>query len=391
MLHNAPDSDAVTERIRCDALPLEYESDLDPLLDRIGDAHYVLIGEASHGTHEYYAWRAALSRRLIAERGFSFVAVEGDWPACWPVHRSVTLAGDAPADPRDALDELRHWPNWLWANQETMRFWQWLREHNAALPDEGRAGWYGLEVYPLWGSTRIIVRYLTEHRPDYVDTALHEYQNGAPLAPDDLVEDILPLLIRQTEDPTGAADYYRAMIAGGARAWNARDVMMADTFDRLLASYGPDARGIVWAHNTHVGDARATSMVDDGMLNIGQLARERYDPADVVAVGFACGYGEVVAAPRRCDPLETMTVPPPRPESVEALLLRARLRHALFVFEDDPTADWSTARRVQRAIGVVYDPDTENGNWIPTKLAERYDALCWFTRTSPVQPLGVTA
>lgn len=422
--------------IREMALPLEYEADLDPLLDRIENARCVLIGEASHGTHEYYAWRAALTRRLITEHGFSFVAVEGDWPACWDVHRCVTLAPGAPDDPRGVLDGFRRWPTWMWANRETVNFCRWLREHNAGLSYEQRVGWYGLDVYSLWESLRAIIAYLSEHQPEYVYRALDAYNCFEPygedlqayardvrLVPGGCADDVVTLLTRLRErapssdsDPSGSGDqserldarqnaevaagaerYYRSMLTGGAESWNVRDVHMADSLDRLLEFHGADARAVVWAHNTHVGDARATDMAAAGMVNLGQLARERHgategdDTAGVFVLGFAGGHGEVIAGPMWGAPMQTMPVPAPQPASVEGFIEDTGLARALFVFADRADAEWLTARRGHRAIGVVYDPDRDRRNYVPTRLGGRYDALGWFSRTSALEPLHLEA
>ncbi|MCW2946343.1 MAG: Erythromycin esterase [Actinoallomurus sp.] len=414
------------DEIRGMALQLEYGTDLDPLINRIGDARCVLVGEASHGTHEYYAWRAALTRRLITERGFSFVGVEGDWPDCWEVNRCVTLADGAPEDPRDVLVRFRRWPTWMWANIEVVNFCQWLRGHNAAVSPERRAGFYGLDVYSLWESLRAIILYLVEHRPEYVETALDAYRcfepysedpqayaQGTRLIPEGCSAEVLNLLTQlrdaaapaHTDDPAellnvrqnaevtaGAEQYYRAMVRGGPESWNGRDIHMADTLDRLLDFHGADARAVVWAHNSHVGDARATNMARYGLTNLGQLVRERHGRDQVVLVGFAGGHGEVIAAPRWGAPMEIMTVPAPRSDSVEALLGETELDRALFIFSDQPDADWLRTERGHRAIGVVYDPDHDHQrNYVPTRLGDRYDALCWFHRTTPIRPLHLEA
>ncbi|XVQ09864.1 erythromycin esterase family protein [Spirillospora sp. CA-255316] len=406
-----------TDDVRESALPLEYETDLDPLMERIGDARCVLLGEASHGTHEYYAWRSALTRRLITERGFSFIAVEGDWPDCWEVNASVTRAPHAPEDPRTVLDAYRRWPTWMWANQETVNLCRWLRDRNdpALLGGAAPAGFYGLDVYSLWESLRAVITYLAGSRPEYVEQALEAYRCFEPygedprayarrLIPGDCADEVLALLTRLrrpvTADPAGdlnarqnaevaagAEEYYRALIVGGPRSWNVRDTHMADTLDRLLDHHGAGARAVVWAHNSHIGDARATPMAAEGMVNLGQLARERHGRDQVVAVGFAGGCGEVVAATGWGDPWEVMTVPRPHRGSTEDLLAEAGVEHGLFVFADCPEASWLNATRGHRAIGVVYDPTRDHRNHVPTRLADRYDALCWFRRTSALEPL----
>ncbi|MFI6520078.1 erythromycin esterase family protein [Spirillospora sp. NPDC050679] len=409
------------EDVRRAALPLERDGDLDPLLERIGGARCVLLGEASHGTHEYYAWRAAITRRLIDRHGFSFVAVEGDWPDCWRVGRSVALAPGAPSDPREALDAYRRWPTWMWANEETVEFCRWLRRRNAGLPEERRVGFYGLDVYSLWESLRAVVVHLSEHRPEYLGTALAAYRCFEPhgedpqayarevaLAPDGCEREVLDLLtdLRRAPPPNrsgdpaeelnarqnaevaaGAERYYRAMIDGGPESWNVRDGHMADTLDRLLGFHG--GKAVVWAHNTHVGDARATDMVRAGMTSLGRIVRERHDAA---LVGFAGGSGTVVAAPRWGAPMEVMTVPPPRAGSLEALLADAAPESALFLPPPGPDRPpWLTRTLGHRAIGVVYSPDRDRHQFVPTRVAERYDALCWFRTASALRPLHLEA
>jgi erythromycin esterase len=416
--------------IRRLALPLDATSDLDPLLERIGDARFVLLGEASHGTHEFYRWRATLTRRLIAEKGFSFVAVEGDWPDCWAVHRSVTLAPDAPVDPATVLAGFERWPTWMWANKDVVTFTRWLRRHNAHLPEDRRVGFFGLDVYSLWDSLHAVLGYLREHEPEHVDAAVAAFRCFEPYAEDPQAYALATHLVPTScEDPVlvmlralhgiaddderpstrdeqfnaqqnavvaaGAEAYYRAMITGGPSSWNVRDRHMADTLDRLVdhhaARDGGDpgqVRAVVWEHNTHVGDARATDMALGGMVNVGQLVRERHGEDDVVIVGFGAHRGSVVAAGAWGDPAREMTVPAARHGSVEAAIHDAVDRDAaLFVVPDDPPA-WMTERRDHRAIGVVYDPASEHwGNYVPTVLGRRYDAFCWFADTRALTPI----
>ncbi|MDP5182403.1 erythromycin esterase family protein [Blastococcus sp. BMG 814] len=409
------------KHVRDLACPLRTADDLDPLLDRIGDARIVLLGEASHGTHEYYAWRAALTRRLITERGFSFVGVEGDWPDCYRVNCSVRLASSA-ADPREVLRGYERWPTWMWANEEVADFTRWLREHNAQRPPHDRVGFYGLDVYSLWDSLRAILGYLREHEPEHVDTALHAFRCFEPYAEDprsyaratrlvptsceDAVVDMLrDILARAATDggadrdaafnaeqnarvAAGAEAYYRAMVRGGPESWNVRDHHMVDTLDHLLDHHGPGTKAVVWEHNTHVGDARYTDMVDSGMVNVGELARERYGEDDVVIVGFGSHHGSVIAADSWGAPTERMPLPPARRGSTEALLHDAVSEAgALFVFPADQPR-WLAEERPHRAVGVVYHPGAERwGNYVPTVLGRRYDAFCWFDESRALSPL----
>jgi erythromycin esterase-like protein len=257
--------------------PLEDASDLDPLLERIGDARFVLLGEASHGTHEYYLWRTRISRRLIEEKGFRFIAVEGDWPDCYRVNRYVQ--GEL-ADPtaEDVLRAFNRWPTWMWANWEIVALAEWMRRYNEARPVDERVGFYGLDVYSLWESLSAIIAYLKQHHPDDVAAAYRAflcfepydqdpqaYARATTFVPEACRQEVEDLLstVRQRAEATaaenatsldaimnaeavqGAAAYYRAMVDGGAASWNLRDRHMADTLDRLMRFYGSNAKAIV--------------------------------------------------------------------------------------------------------------------------------------------------
>ncbi|HEY5832856.1 erythromycin esterase family protein [Streptomyces sp.] len=431
-----PETNAQLEQVRDGAVPLAGPDSFDPLLERVGEARYVLLGEASHGTAEFYRWRATLTRRLIEERGFSFVAVEGDWPDCLAVHRSVTGAPGAPEDPADALAQFRRWPTWMWANTEVRDFARRLREHNSGLPPDTRpVGFFGLDVYSLWESLHAILDHLREHAPEHVEAALEAYRCFEPyaedpqtyaqatrLVPSGREPEVLALLQRirgRTEQPAadgGTAEftarqnaevladaerYYRAMVCGGPESWNIRDEHMADTLDRLIDHYGPQAKAVVWAHNTHVSDARATDLADAGLLNLGQLVRERHAAEGVVLVGFGSYEGTVTAAERWGARPRVTRVPAARGGSTESLLHRALPdTSALFVFPPGPHygrpvrrgQDWLAEDRDHRAIGVVYRPERERwGNYVTTVLGAGYDAFLYFDRTralTPLQPGG---
>ncbi|MCU1668495.1 MAG: Erythromycin esterase [Blastococcus sp.] len=411
----------MADDVRSLAQVLHEPADLDPLIERIGDARIVAIGEASHGTHEYYAWRATLTQRLVEERGFGFVAVEGDWPDCYRVNRSVKLRPGAEEDPRDVLDDFNRWPTWMWANEEVAGFCRWLRGHNTDLPDADRVGFYGLDVYSLWDSLYELIGWLREHEPQYVEQAMQalrcfepfgedgqEYAFASRFVPNSCENVVVDLLRKLCEERTkevdaddpegrfvaeqnaavvaGAERYYRTMVRGDAESWNVRDVHMTDTFDRLLEHTG--RKGVAWEHNTHVGDARATNMAHAGMVNVGQLLRGRHGTDDVVLVGFGGYRGGVIAGKQWGAQMERMSVPPARAGSLEALLHERVGKDSLFVFPLRARPEWLTRRLDHRAIGVVYRPERERwGNYVPTVLSERYDAFLSIEETSPVQPL----
>jgi erythromycin esterase-like protein len=410
-------SDAVRQLAR----PLRGPADLDPLLERIGDARIVAVGEASHGTHEYYAWRAALTRRLIEERGFGFVAVEGDWPDCYRVNRSVKLREGADEDPRDALDVIDRWPTWMWANDDVVEFCRWLQGFNAVRPAEQRVGFYGLDVYSLWDSMHELIGWLRENEPEHVDQAVQalrcfepfgedgaEYAFASRFGPSSCEQTVIDLLRNLLEehgrrivagDPeerfsaeqnaavvVAAERYYRAMVQSSAESWNVRDVHMADTLDRLLGHAG--GKAVVWEHNTHVGDARATDMAPAGMVNVGQLLRERHGTDDVVLVGFGGYQGGVIAGKEWGEQMERMPVPPARSGSLESLLHGLLGEDSLIVVPRGERPEWLDRRLDHRAIGVVYRPERERwGNYVPTVLGQRYDAFLHLEDTSPLQPL----
>jgi erythromycin esterase len=414
-------SDDSTDAVRSLATPLRSPADLDPLLERIGDARIVAIGEASHGTHEYYAWRAGLTRRLIEERGFSFVAVEGDWPDCYRVNRSVKLREGADEDPRDALDAFARWPTWMWANDDVVEFCRWLRGFNAGRPDEQRVGFYGLDVYSLWDSMHELIGWLREHEPEHVDQAIQALrcfepfgEDGAeyafvsrfgPSSCEQAVVDLLHELMREhgtkqfAGDPEGrfsaeqnaavvaeAERYYRAMVQSSSESWNVRDVHMVDTLDRLLGQAGEKA--VLWEHNTHIGDARATDMAAAGMVNVGQLLRERHGRQDVVLVGFGGYRGGVIAGDEWGAQMRRMPVPAARNGSLEAFLQDILGEDALIVVPHGDRPEWLDRRLDHRAIGVVYRPERERwGNYVPTVVGRRYDAFLYLADTSPLQPL----
>ncbi len=397
------------------AVPLTDAHDLEPLLARAAGTRVVMIGEASHGTHEFYQWRALLTRRLIEEQGYSFVAVEGDWPDCARVDAAVRGLPGSPADPRAALLAYDRWPTWMWANEEVVDFTRWLRGWNAGRT--APAGFHGLDVYSLWESLREILVHLREHDPAGVGAALNAYHCFEPYGEDpqayawatNLVKascerEVVAMLVEQRERAVragghfaawqsaeivaGAEAYYRAMVHGGPLSWNIRDRHMDETLDRLLEHYGPGSKAVVWAHNTHVGDARATDQSLHGEVTIGELARQRYGLDQVLLVGMGSHRGTVIAGQSWGAAMEVMGMPPGQPGSLEDVLHATAPPRSLFVFPDEDPPPLLTDQLTHRAIGVVYRPERERwGNYVPTVLGERYDAFLWFDETTALRPL----
>jgi erythromycin esterase-like protein len=410
----------VEAEIRSLARPLTDVADLDELVRHLRDTRIACLGEASHGTHEHYWWRAQISRRLVEQYGFTWIGVEGDWPDCWRLNRWVRGLDDEDLDAYEVLSLFERWPTWMWANQEVAEFLTWLREHNATVPEARRVGFYGLDVYSLWDSLRVIESWLAAHAPDALAAARrawrcfapygedpHEYAWSTRLVPQNCETDVVRLLVevrrrtrgrpvddedafdaaQNAEVVVGAERYYRTMVRGDRSSWNVRDHHMADTVDRLVDHLGPRSKGLVWEHNTHVGDARATDMTLDGLENLGQLLRERYPAGAVQLVGFASHRGSVLAAAAWGAPERVLPLPRAQAGSHEDLLHRALGTPSVLVFGDDRTGPWLSGWYGHRAVGVVYQPRQETGNYVPTCMGGRYDALVWLEQTDAVRPL----
>jgi erythromycin esterase-like protein len=418
------DPGAIAERVRDAALPLGEPDDLNPLLDAIGDARFVLLGEATHGTSEFYNWRAEITKRLVEEKGFSFVAVEGDWPDCYRVNRYVKRYPDSGRDAEEVLHAFERWPTWMWANREVVGLADWLRDHNRSRPADQQVGFYGLDVYSLWDSMREVVQYLERIDPEAARAArraygcfdpyyeeAQDYARATALVPtsceDEAVRMLQAIRAKAPEYRSDGRDayfdaeqnalvarnaelYYRTMVRGGPSSWNVRDHHMVETLDRLMVHHGSRAKAIVWEHNTHIGDARFTNMARAGMVNVGQLVREAYEREGVLLVGFGTHRGTVIAAEEWGAPMQRMRVPEARPGSLEDVLHRAGDgRDLLLLFDGTGGGEHGLAAPVEhRAIGVVYDPRAERwGNYVPSVVSRRYDAFLFVDETQAVDPL----
>ena len=413
----------VIELISQRALVLPDKKALSPLFDKIADARIVMLGEASHGTHEYYMWRSYITKRLIEEKGFNFIAVEGDWPDCYRLNRFIKGYEDEQKTALQVLHAFNRWPTWMWANWEILAFAGWLKRYNEKIPVNKKAGFYGLDVYSLWDSMESIMQYLKKTDPSALKIAEQAFQCFEPYRKDegrsyaqasqfvpDLCKDPVVNLLKEIQYklPTyntdhenvfnaeqnalvtvNAEKYYRAMIHGGPHSWNIRDRHMADTLERLLKFHGDESKVVVWEHNTHVGDARATDMVDDGMFNIGELARVMHHEKGVVLVGFGSYKGSVMAGRSWGAKMQSMRVPEATKGSWEYLLHRAGKENKLLLMDDFSDSDLLMENHIgHRAIGVVYNPEYEQyGNYVPSILPLRYDAFIYLDETTALHPL----
>ena len=399
---------------------LNTSKDLDALVSDIEDKFIVMLGEASHGTHEFYTWRSAISKRLIEEKGFSFIAVEGDWPDCYKINRYVKGYKDTSDDIRNVLLNFDRWPTWMWANWEVAALAEWLNEHNKKLSPDKKIGFYGLDVYSLWDSMYEMINYLDQEDPHAAMTVkraiecFEPYQHNEQLyaryslTKHSCRDKVLALLkeIRMKAqfldgDPeagfnteqnaliaVNAEKYYTSMMGFDNESWNVRDRHMMQTLDRLMKFHGKNAKGIVWEHNTHIGDARATNMKRQGMINIGQLAREDYGEDKIYLVGFASHSGTVIAGDEWGAPMEELEVPAARPGSIEDILHKESASDRYILFSEGISEKMYETEIHHRAIGVVYHPETERmSNYVPSVLSKRYDALVFLDETSALHPL----
>lgn len=408
------------EAIQRLAEPFGTNESLDRLISHVDNARYVLLGEASHGTSDFYTVRAELSKRLIAEHGFKFIAVEGDWPACYTLNRYIKGYPGAADDAASAMNDFNRWPTWMWANKEIQELAEWLREFNRDKPDSEKVGFYGIDVYSLWESMDEILKYLATQDKADLQAALKAFECFEPFSRDEQsygisaslygegCEDHVIALLGRLQDKwkeahpkdqeralsaelnamavKGAEAYYRTMIRHDSDSWNIRDRHMVSALEKLMAFHGGNARVLVWEHNTHIGDARATDMADDGMVNVGQLLREKYG-SEVYAIGFGTYEGTVIAGRSWGARMEEMKVPPAIKNSWEELLHRNGDKDQLLLLDpEDPVLGEITVGH--RAIGVVYHPERERGNYVPTVVSRRYNAFIHLDYTKALRPLA---
>jgi erythromycin esterase-like protein len=426
-----PDQSTI-EALRNEAQLIQPDENFERLLEHIKDASVVLLGEATHGTREFYGMRAEISKRLITEKGFDAIAVEADWPDALRASRYVQLAsGDKTAD--EALGGFQRFPQWMWRNTEVVSLLYWLREHNSRIAKpESRVGFFGLDLYSLRKSMDAVVRYLEKVDPEAAKRARERYSCFDHLAEDpqhygyaatfgmkkDCEEEVVRQLVELTSEAArhlsqegqtvpdelfyaqqnarvakNAETYYRSMFQSRDESWNVRDRHMAETLDALREHIGRrkggQARIVVWAHNSHIGDARATEMGDHGQLNLGQLVREHYAPEETFLLGFSTHTGTVTAASDWDGPAELKNVVPSRPDSFERLFHDIGLERFLLPIRGRERVSASLGeRRLERAIGVIYRPETERiSHYFHADLARQFDAVIHVDNTTAVKPL----
>jgi erythromycin esterase-like protein/adenine/guanine phosphoribosyltransferase-like PRPP-binding protein len=423
------------DAVRKAARPLAgADRDYDPLMELIGESRFVLLGEASHGTHEFYRERGRITQRLIEEKGFTAVAVEADWPDAYRVNRYVRGASDD-VDAAEALRDFRRFPRWMWRNTVVVDFVEWLRTHNDTVsPAARKAGFYGLDLYSLHASMKAVIQYLERVDPEAARRARARYGCFDHFGPDpqiygfiaatdrskscrdEVVSQLVELRRRVTEYARrddriaedelfyaeqnarlvkNAEEYYRSMFFEDVSSWNLRDSHMVETLDALVAHLdrqGGRAKVVVWAHNSHLGDARATEMGQRGELNVGQLVRQKYG-REAVLIGFTTHHGTVTAASDWGGMAERKRVRPALPGSYEILFHSVLAAPFLLTWQtNEALGNAVRDTRLERAIGVIYRPETERmSHYFQARLAEQFDAILHFDETRAVEPLEYTS
>ena len=416
------DEAAAIVRAHCEPLPSPDKADaFGACFDRFADSKVVLLGEASHGTSEFYKARAAITRRLIEQHGFNIVAVEADWPDAARIDRHVRHQAHEPS----SEEAFSRFPTWMWRNVEVRDFVEWLRRHNEKLPAEARTEFRGLDIYSLGSSIAAILTYLDRVDPEEAKAARGRYGCLTPWQDDPasygraalhlgrspceegVLAELRALLDRrltyrrdgdsffdaaQNARVVRAAEhYYRLMYRSAKESWNLRDRHMFDTLVRLLAARGSDAKAIVWAHNSHVGNAAATAMGWQGEFNIGESCRAAFGESAVL-IGFGTDRGTVAAASDWDGPMEVKKIIPARPDSYEHVFRQAFVERSLTDWRSGQKSELRYALskpRLERAIGVVYRPETEFlSHYFEAVLTDQFDAYVWFEQTTAVTSLG---
>ena len=401
----------------CEPFASHGDAALEPLLARIGDAEVVLLGEATHGTSEFYRLRARITRALIERKGFRIVAVEADWPDAARIDRWVR---NRPAAEDQGWPAFARFPSWMWRNLEVAEFVDWLRAWNRRLPPSGQAGFFGLDLYSMYRSMAEVLEYLDRSDPANAQVARKRYgcldpwaerpaEYGLAMHAGDheaceaeVVANLRQLFstllahapagheeqldaVQNARVVANAERYYRLMYRGARESWNLRDTHMFETLELLRAFHG-GARAVVWAHNSHLGDASATEMGRHGEINIGSLCRGRWGHAAYL-LGFGTDRGTVAAASDWDGPRETMPLRPAREDSYEGAMRETGLAGFLLPLRhaDAGLRQALAIERLERAIGVIYRPETERAShYFHASLPEQFDEFAWIAETCAV-------
>lgn len=416
---DTPIKENIVSEIENNSIPFTKIDDLDSWLNQIKKHKIIMLGESTHGTREFYALRREISKKLIMEHGYNFIAVEGDWPDCFRLNNYVKNHENH--NPKDVIkDNFHRWPTWMWANEEIPPLINWMRRNQ-------KGGFYGLDVYSLFESLEEIKKHLEHIDPKIATKILEGYKCFESYKCDEIsyaksllkipegcqeevisnLRDVLRLRLQETHLSTealfdikqnarvisNAEKYYRAMMTGGSESWNVRDTHMMDTLSNLLHLHGDNAKAIVWAHNTHIGDYHATDMLQNGYINLGGLARERFGADNVFLLGFSSYTGEVTAGSAWGGAEKKMNLPRAQAGSYEDYFHQASvsMNSPQFLTTFNDLEEFSPLYRKlgHRAVGVVYDPNHEShGNYVPTQMAKRYDGIIFVDNTTALKSIS---
>lgn len=404
------------------AVAFSDAADLDLVVEAAGQRKLVLLGEASHGTHEYYHCRAEISKRLITEYGFDFIAVEGDWASIYRLNKYVKGLEDSVLSARQVLQSFDRWPRWMWANTDILNLAEWMKEHNETLMEGEKVGFYGMDVYGQWQAMEDLLDYIQKYLPEEyanIERRLHCFARygsdewvyarivaGGQQSCEEELQGIVDILRRNrtglivTDEKSyfrakqnalvvqNAESFFRLAIHNSAGSWNSRVDHMWLTVQRLLEFHGDQSSGIVWAHNTHVGDSRATTMWMRDKYNIGNLSRSNLGSENVFIVGFGTQKGKVNAGRGWGEKMQVMHVPKAQRGSLDDYLGHVPYEQFFLIFDKNDRENLLLSEPLgHRAIGVTYDPYREAGNYVSTFPARRYDALIFFQKTTALKPL----
>ncbi len=413
--HSAVQSQNLSDFIN----PFSTIDEMGILFDEIDQQKLVLMGEASHGTSEFYVWRAEMSKKLITEKGYNFIAVEGDWAAMSRINEFVKHKPGAPESIENAMDYIERWPLWMWRNHEVKSLIQWLHDHNRNIEPEQRVGFYGVDLYAKRDAMKQVVSFFEEVNPDMTPHVENAYScitrfrdiqgylrmvqqsgEGCELEMNQVLD-----WVRESDGfnasewryfnaelsakaVKNADEHYRGNLMPGAASWNSRASHFYSTADRLLEFYGEESKGIVWAHNTHIGDARATDMGRQGAVNIGQLAKEDLGEENVFAIGFGTYEGRVLAGRQWEGPMEIMETPQARINSWEATLTEYNEEKFFLLFNNPEINNLLQNPVAHRAIGVMYQPEQDaQRNYVNTVMPDRYNAFIFIRETDILDTL----
>ena len=410
------------QNFREKAIPLINDYSLKNLIDSAGNKRLVLLGESTHGTHEFYIWRDKITRQLIEKHQFNFIAVEGDFASLYKLNQYVKNFEGAENSAREVLSKLNRWPTWMWANEEVVEMAEWLRSYNDSVPQEDKIGFYGMDVYDEWQSKKMVLELLKKYHKEAHDFVQEKYDCFHPYKGDsweyaravkagkedcskatkdvvdyirynraklnDVSNDEYVYLLQNAIVVHNAEEFYRESVASKFSAsWNSRVFHMHETVGDLLDIYGINSKGIVWAHNTHIGDASYTNMKNFGEKNIGQLSRERLGEDNVFLIGFTTYQGKVMAARSWGSPMEEMEIPKAVSKSIESKLNDIGPEALYVIFNKEDRKKGKLKEMGNRAVGVVYNPEQDRRQFVPTLVSLRYDALVFFKNTEAVHPL----